>query len=475
MRNRNRICTVLISAACAMAAIAPVVPAAYAQPTAVMGLPDFSDLVKQVGPAVVNISVVKTETIDMSGNPFMDDPFYDFLRRFGIPDMPGGNGGGNRDQISRGVGSGFIISQDGYVLTNAHVVGDKADKTEVTVRLIDKREFSAKVVGTDKRTDIALLKIDAKDLPVVKMGNPEEAQVGQWVIAVGSPFGFENTVTAGIISAKARRLPSETYVPFIQTDVAINPGNSGGPLFNLAGEVIGINSQIYSRSGGFMGISFAIPIDVALHIKNQLIEHGRVQRGKLGVMIQNVDKDLAQSFGLKDARGALVASVEPDSAAARAGIKSGDIITGVDGQNVEESVDLPRVIGEKPPGTVVHLDVWSNGKSKTVNITLDEMSSESVEAQQSGAVGEGKLGISGRSLTKEEADKIGVPGGVLVESVSGVAQKYGLNPGDVLLALNNQQITSAEQLGQLLDKAGKRFALLVQRGNSRIFMPIRVE
>ena len=438
----------------------------------VYGLPDFGDLVEKVGPAVVNISVVKQQSV--SENPFADDPFYDFLRRFGVPG-PGIGPQGRGPRISHGIGSGFIISKDGYVLTNAHVVGEREENTEVTVRLIDKREFKAKIVGVDPRTDTAVLKIDAKDLPVVKMGDPERTRVGEWVIAVGSPFGFDNTVTAGIISAKARRLPSENYVPFLQTDVAINPGNSGGPLFNLAGEVIGINSQIYSRSGGFMGISFAIPIDVALNVKEQLIEHGRVQRGKLGVMIQGVDSDLAQSFGLSKAQGALVASVEPGSAAEKAGLQAGDVVTGVDGADVAESSDLPRIIGEKRPGSVVRLQIWRNGSSKIINVTLDEMNPQLTVGEDANQDTGNQLGLNARPLSREEAAQLGVRGGLAVETVSGPAERAGLRPGDIILALNNQTVTDIKQFRQLLKGAGKRFALLVQRGNGRIFVPVRVD
>ncbi|HJV25768.1 MAG TPA: DegQ family serine endoprotease [Aromatoleum sp.] len=445
------------------------------------GLPDFSDLVEQVGPAVVNISVIQKQRgndDDVAGlSP--DDPFYDFLRRFGVPlpGAPGQPGHGNRSpRISRGIGSGFIVSSDGYVLTNAHVVGE--GESEVTVKLIDKREFKAKVVGTDKRTDIALLKIDATGLPTVRTGDPERARVGEWVIAVGSPFGFDNTVTAGIISAKARRLPDENYVPFLQTDVAINPGNSGGPLFNLNGEVIGINSQIYSRSGGFMGISFAIPIDVALKVKEQIVKYGRVQRGKLGVTIQGLDKDLAQSFGLSEPRGALVSNVEADSPADKAGVKAGDVVLGVDGQRVDDSGDLPRIIGDKRPGTSVKLEIWRDGKSHTVTTTLGEMRNEAATEPSGGTPrGEdagGKLGLTGRALTSEEASQLGVRGGVVVERVSGAAAQAGLQAGDVILALNNQPVTSLQALRQLVEKAGKRFALLAQRGSARIYVPIRI-
>ncbi len=435
------------------------------------GLPDFGDLVERVGPAVVNINVVKSQasSADMLSP---DDPVYELLRRFGMP-VPDGRGE-RSPRISRGIGSGFIISQDGYVLTNAHVVGE--GNTEVMVRLIDKREFKAEVIGTDARTDVALLKIDARGLPTVKMGKPDAARVGEWVVAMGSPFGFDNTVTAGIISAKARRLESENYVPFIQTDVAINPGNSGGPLFNLAGEVIGINSQIYSRSGGFMGISFAIPIDVALGIKDQLVEFGRVQRGKLGVTIQGVDHELAQTFGLPEPVGALISSVEPGSAADKAGLKSGDVVLAVDGTRVAESADLPRLIGERRPGTDISLEIWRDGAKQSMRARLDEM--QSGLAQSGPARGNesvGKLGLQGRALTREEAAELGVQGGILVESAREPAARFGIREGDVILAINNQPVTSTNEFRALLERSGKRFALLIQRGDSRIFVPVRIE
>ena len=314
------------------------------------GLPDFGDLVEQVGPAVVNISVVQRQAQGVTGeNPFANDPFYDFLRRFGVP-MPGFPGQpGMGPRARQGIGSGFIVSQDGYVLTNAHVVaGENADAalSEVIVRLIDKREFKATVVGVDRRTDVALLKIDAQNLPTLRIGNADDARVGEWVVAMGSPFGFDNTVTAGIISAKARRLPDETYVPFIQTDVAINPGNSGGPLINLRGEVVGINSQIYSRSGGFMGISFAIPIDEAVRVAEQLKASGKVTRGRIGVAIEPVDKDVAESLGLPRPGGALVRGVEDGSPAAKAGIEPGDIILSVNGEIVGSPEQLRSLLAK---------------------------------------------------------------------------------------------------------------------------------
>ena len=494
--RKNLVASTLAIALASALSQGGLIPSAFAQltaPGAAMvtpnryGLPDFGDLVEQVGPAVVNISVVQQQqqqqTID-GQNPFANDPFYDFLRRFGVPmpGMPGQPGRGPRAR--QGIGSGFIVSADGYVLTNAHVVageegdGDDAALSEVTVTLIDKREFKATVVGIDRRTDVALLKIDATKLPSVRIGKADEARVGEWVVAMGSPFGFDNTVTAGIISAKARRLPDETYVPFIQTDVAINPGNSGGPLFNLAGEVIGINSQIYSRSGGFMGISFAIPIDVAMNIKDQLVTHGRVQRGRLGIAIQGVDKDLAQSFGLPDARGALVASVEPGSAAEKAGLQAGDVVLGVDGKQIGESADLPRVIGEKRPGTRIRMEVWRDGRSRDVVATLDELTADTLASTSVPSQVESlnaDLGLSARALTEQEASQLRLRGGLVVEGVDGPAVEAGIQRGDVILALNNQPVTSVGEFRNLLKSAGKRFALLIQRGEARIFVPLRLE
>ncbi len=439
------------------------------------GLPDFADLVEKVSSAVVNISVDQTIQPDDDDNPFAGDPFFDFLRRFGIPGAPGlppNHPGGPRTR--QGIGSGFIVSNDGYVLTNAHVVGDS--KAEVTVKLSDKREFKARVIGIDRRTDVAVVKIEARNLPTVVIGNPDAARVGEWVAAIGSPFGFEHSVTAGIISAKARRLPDENYVPFIQTDVAINPGNSGGPLFDLNGRVIGINSQIYSRSGGFMGISFAIPIDVAMKVKDQLVQHGRVQRGRLGVFIQNMSPELAPSFGLDAPRGALVAQVEPGSSAARAGLKPGDIVLKVDGKEVSESSELPRLIGDRQPGSKIKLEIWRDGKSREVIAVLDEMPQEDV-AQNSGDPEKStsdKLGLNLRPLNARDAARLGVASGLVVEAASGQAARAGLQTGDVILSLNNQPVSSAAQFRQLVEKAGKRFALLIQRGNARLFIPFKL-
>ena len=447
------------------------VPMAVAQ----RGLPDFADLVEKVSPAVVNISVDQNVQPDDDENPFAGDPFFDFLRRFGVPGpgLPPNHPGVPRNR--QGIGSGFIVSADGYVLTNAHVVGDS--KAEVTVKLSDKREFKAKVIGIDRRTDVAVIKIEARNLPTVVIGNPDNARVGEWVAAIGSPFGFEHSVTAGIISAKARRLPDENYVPFIQTDVAINPGNSGGPLFDLNGRVIGVNSQIYSRSGGFMGISFAIPIDVAMKVKDQLVQHGRVQRGRLGVYIQSITPELAPSFGLKAPRGALVAQIEPGSSAARAGLKPGDIVLKVDGKEVTESEELPRIIGDKQPGSKIKLDIWREGKGQQVTAVLDELPQEET-AQGPVDPDKGardKLGLNLRALSAREAAHIGVPNGLVVESASGLAARAGLRRGDVILALNNQPVTSPAQFRQWVEKAGKSFALLIQRGNARLFVPFKLD
>lgn len=460
-------------------------PAALAESTASpslvqpnrFGLPDFADLVEEVGAAVVNIAVVHRIAVSDAG-PMMDDPMFDLLRRFGVP-MPNIPMPERGPRTNRGIGSGFIISADGYVLTNAHVVSERGADTQVTVRLSDGREFNAQVIGTDDRTDIALLKIEASNLPTVRTGDPEKSRVGEWVVAMGAPFGFEQTVTAGIISAKARRLPTENFVPFIQTDVAINPGNSGGPLFNLAGEVIGINAQIYSRSGGFMGISFSIPIDVALNVKDQLLEFGRVQRGKLGVTIQPVDQDLAQTFGLSEPTGALVANVEPGSAAEKAGIQPGDVVLSVDGVKVGSSADLPRMIGEKRPGTAIEITVWRDGAQRSIKATLDELAPEttaSAPAQPRGEQSDTRLGVTLRPLSNQEASRLNVRGGVVIETVTGgPAEAAGLRAGDVVLSINNRPVSNVAEFRRMVGNAGSRFALLVQRGNSRIFIPVRMD
>src|SRR5690242_1418967 len=446
----------------------PATQVSAAAPTA-RALPDFSALVEQYGPAVVNISTTakvhtQMQQFQFPGEP--GDPFFEFFKRFQIP-MPQGG-----DMIRKGVGSGFIISPDGYILTNAHVVDNAG---EVMVKLTDNREFKAKVVGTDQRTDVALVKIDAKNLPSVRIGESSKAKVGEWVAAIGSPFGLENSVTAGIISAKSRSLPDENYVPFIQTDVAINPGNSGGPLFNMAGEVIGINSQIYSRTGGYMGLSFAVPIEVAMKVKNDLQKYGKVSRGRLGVTIQSVNQELADSFGLKKPQGALVASVEPKSPAARAGLKNGDIIIAVDGRAIEDSVDLSRVIGESRPGTQVKLKVWRGGETKELSASLAEAPGEKLaQADTDSKAMPGKLGVEVRPLTEDERKEARTEGGLLVEQADGAAARAGVQAGDVILAFNNQPLKSVDQLRRLVDKSRGSVALLIQREGSKIFVPVKL-
>ena len=442
---------------------------AQVQTSAGSALPDFSALVEQYGPAVVNISTttapVRTQMQlpQIPGDP--GDPIQEFFRRFQIP-VPQG------DSIRKGVGSGFIVSADGYILTNAHVVDDA---NEVTVKLTDNREFKAKVIGVDRRTDVALVKIDARNLPTVKIGDASKARVGQWVAAIGSPFGLENTVTAGIISAKSRSLPDETYVPFIQTDVAINPGNSGGPLFNMAGEVIGINSQIYSRTGGYMGLSFAVPIDVAMKVKTDLQKYGKVSRGRLGVTIQGVSQELADSFGLKKAQGALVSAVEPKSPADKAGVKTGDIILAVDGRVIENSIDLPRVIGETRPGTPVSLKIWRQGETRELNASLGEAPAEKIaKAESEPKTKSGKLGLSLRPLTDEERKQIEAESGLLVEESEGPAARAGVQAGDVILAFNNQPVKTVDQLRRLVDRSRGSVALLIQREGNKIYVPIRL-
>jgi len=449
-----------------------------AEAAAKTGIPDFSGLVETYGPAVVNISAkhVVKQTAMHGGGPQQlpidpSDPFYQFFKHFygGAPGMGGGDGG-SADEPSTSLGSGFIISPDGYILTNAHVV-DGANV--VTVKLTDKREFKAKVVGEDKQSDVAVLKIDAKSLPVVKIGDPHQSKVGQWVVAIGSPYGFDNTVTSGIISAKARSLPDENYTPFIQTDVPVNPGNSGGPLFNLQGEVIGINSMIYSQTGGFQGLSFAIPIDEAMRVKDDLIKTGHVQRGRLGVAVQGMDQTLASSFGLDKPNGALVSSVDPGGPAAKAGLKPGDVILTVNGQNVDDSSDLPALIADIKPGTKADIQVWRDKSKKDVTVTVGSLSDKKVaSAGAQNAQVQGRLGVAVRALTPEEKSNDSVDHGLLVEQSGGAAANAGIQPGDVILAVNGRPVTSASQLKDMITHAGNSIALLIQRDNAQIFVPV---
>jgi serine protease Do len=450
------------AAPAATAAATPVAPQAG------RSLPDFTQLVESQGPAVVHISVTQRSggagaMRDLPIKP--GDPMYEFFRRFQMP-MP------DAGAVPRqGQGSGFIITSDGTILTNAHVV---ADASEVTVKLADRREFTAKVIGADRRTDVAVVKIDATGLPTVKLGDPSKLKVGEWVAAIGSPFGLENTVTAGIVSATSRALPSETYVPFIQTDVAINPGNSGGPLFNMAGEVVGINSQIYSRTGGYMGLSFSIPIDAAVRIKDDLVKFGKVNRGRIGVGIQGVNKDLAESFGLDRPRGALVSSVEPGSPAEKAGLKSGDVILEVDGKPVAQSADLPRIVGETKPGTPLALKVWRKGATQDLRVTVGEMPADKVAAAAGEEAKPGKLGVAVRPLSAEERKARGLDAGVVVERVDGPAAKAGIREGDVILAFGAEKVENPEQLKKLVDKANGNVPVLVRRDDATLYVPVRI-
>ncbi len=462
--------------------------AAVAQAADSRGLPDFADLVEKYGNTVVNISTTQVVRQKRGVMPFPfdeDDPLFDFFRRFG-PSGPFGQwqpgGAVPREFESKSLGSGFIISGDGYVLTNAHVV-DQAD--EITVRLTDKREFRAKVIGADKRTDVALIKIEASNLPAVRFGDPAGLRVGEWVVAIGSPFGFDNSVTAGIVSAKGRSLPQENYVPFIQTDVAINPGNSGGPLFNMKGEVVGINSQIYSRSGGYQGIAFAIPIDVAMDIQGQLRASGKVSRGRIGVVIQEVTKELADSFGLAKPAGAIVNAVEPGGPAEKAGVEAGDVILRFDGKAVGASSDLPRLVGATRPGSRVSLQVWRKGAARDLTLTVAEMPADDKADGKAAKKGKAvepqvnRLGLVVSELSAEQRRELKVAGGLLVEDVRGAAARSELRPGDIILALISKGVTSelrsTEQFSRLLaqfDK-GANVTLLIRRGDMQTFVTVK--
>jgi serine protease Do len=442
-------------------------------------LPDFTELAEKQGPTVVNISVTQV----MSGNgqgsfPGMpnDEALNELFRRFGLP-TPGMPGGPQQDFKSQSLGSGFIISADGYVLTNAHVVSE-AD--EVIVKLSDKREFKAKIVGFDRRTDVALLKIDANGLPKVNIGDPNQLKVGEWVAAIGSPFGLENTMTAGIVSAKGRALPQENFVPFIQTDVAINPGNSGGPLFNLKGEVVGINSQIYSRSGGSMGLSFSIPIDVAMDIANQLKAGGKISRGWLGIAIQEMSKELAESFGLKNTAGALIAGIEKSSPAEKAGLEPGDVIVKFDGKVIASSNDLPRVVAATKPGKTVQAEIMRKGSLKTISVTVGDLPVErdEVVTGNKGNVkpDQNKLGLGLRELSPQQKKKLNGRNGLLVVDSQGISAQVGIRRGDVILALNNTEVQSLEQFSKQIQAipAGKNIALLIQRGENTLYVPLKM-
>jgi serine protease Do len=446
------------------------------EPAWAIGALDVADLVEKEGPAVVNISTTKLVKRQEGMTPDEQD-LQEFFRRFfpGMPGVPGGQGGpgGPVQEIpERSMGSGFIVSSDGYILTNAHVVKG-AD--QVVVKLTDKRKFTAKVIGADSRTDVAVIKIHADKLPVVKLGDPAKLRVGEAVAAIGSPFGFENSVTAGIVSAKGRSLPSENYVPFIQTDVPINPGNSGGPLFNMKGEVVGINSQIYSRSGGYMGVSFAIPIDVAMEVAKQLETSGKVSRGWLGVVIQEVTADLAESFGLDRPHGALIAQVQEGSPAQKAGLQPADVILAFNGKPVENSGDLPRMVGMTKPGTKIPLEIWRKGKPMRLSVVLAELPTENQQANSGGkAMLRGGLALS--ELNADQRRALGIDHGLLVEEATGDAARAGIRTGDVILAVDNSNVATVEAFRKAIAAvpAGKTVAILVRRGDGALYIPLRI-
>ena len=432
-------------------------------------LPDFVQLVEKYGKGVVNISTVREARVVEGADPFgFDERHAEIFRRFGFP-FPFG-GGPRQEPERRGTGSGFIISADGLILTNHHVV-DGAD--EIKVRLTDNREFTGKVLGSDAKTDIAVVKIDAKDLPYLTMGNSDELKVGEWVAAIGSPFGLDNTVTSGIVSAKSRKLPSDQYVPFIQTDVAVNPGNSGGPLFNMKGEVVGINSQIFSTSGGFMGLSFAIPSNLAMQIKDQLVKNGKVTRGRIGVVIQSVTQDLAESFGMKTPKGAIVSQVEKDGPAAKAGLQEGDIITAVNGRAIDDSVDMPVIIGSMAPGSIAKLSIIRNNKDMTLDVKVEEAPNESASSNASKTAAANKLGVTVRPLNDEEKAKAETEGLLVTES-TGAARKAGIREGDIIVNVNGVKIKKTDDLARVLEK-NKNLRVLVQRRDGRIFIPVRLK
>ncbi len=450
------------------AATAPAAAAAHepAPVPMISSLPDFRPLVQRYGPAVVNVSV--RADVKAMAHPPMPPGFDEdnpLSRFFGMPMIPD-------DAVPmRGEGSGFIVSPDGVILTNAHVVDDAA---KVTVKLTDHREFGAKVLGSDAKSDVAVLKIDASNLPVVRLGDPAALEVGEWVVAIGSPFGFENSVTAGIVSGKGRNLPDDTYVPFIQTDVAVNPGNSGGPLFNLRGEVVGINSQIYSRSGGYQGVSFAIPIDVAMSVGRQLQSSGHVTRGRIGVGIQGVDQVLAESFGLDVPTGALVASVEDDGPAEAAGMKAGDVILTFDGKAVESAGQLPALVAAAKPGSTIDVSIWRDHARRTLRVKIGETTDGEAVVADADTTQGGRLGMRVRPLSPSERSASDGEAGLVVQSVAGAAAEAGLRPGDIVLSANGRPVHEVSELRAAVAGTKKHVALLVRRGAARIFVPVEL-
>lgn len=483
--SRNFLLLALFGALGAMLAPSSTGFISTAHAASVAGLPDFAELAEKTGPAVVNIRTTERVRPGQGMPGGDDDEMQEFFRRFfGIPiprqPQPDRTPRGRRqapqqeEEVPRGVGSGFIISADGFVLTNAHVV-DGAD--DVYVTLTDKREFKAKIIGVDKRTDVAVVKIDGKDLPRLTMGDPSKLRVGEWVIAIGSPFGLDNTVTAGIISAKAR--DTGEYLPLIQTDVAVNPGNSGGPLINMRGEVVGINSQIYSRSGGYMGISFAVPIDEAVRVADQLRTTGRVTRGRIGVQIGEVTKDVAESLGMARAQGALVQRIEAGGPAEKGGLEAGDIILKFNGTSIEKSTDLPRLVGATKPGTRATLTIWRKGSSRDVPLTIGELEPEKLakkdERKAKPEQSANALGLVVSDLSDAQKKELKIDGGVIVDASAGAAARAGVRAGDVILRLNNSDVKDARQFNGLVTKLEpkKTAVVLVRRGDASQFVPIR--
>ncbi|MDX1453309.1 MAG: DegQ family serine endoprotease [Oleiphilaceae bacterium] len=455
-------------------------PQSQAPAPVLVQLPDFTQLVNESSPAVVNISTTRAQPERQSRNG-MPEGLEDWFERFfgrGLPNQPGGPDMPPQ-MPAESLGSGFIISSNGDILTNYHVV---ADAEKILVRLSDRREFEATLVGHDKQSDLALLHIEAEDLPVVKVGDSEALKVGEWVLAIGSPFGFDHSVTAGIVSAKQRSLSSEQYVPFIQTDVAINPGNSGGPLFNLRGEVVGVNSQIFSRSGGYMGLSFAIPINVALNTVEQLREQGYVSRGWLGVVVQEVTRELAESFGLSRPEGALVVRVVPESPAEEAGLEVGDVILEFNGQNVERSSSLPVLVGQAKPGEKATVTVLREGKKKTLKLKAGELAKQAHMQEKKATKAPTKraaLGLNFQDLTDDQRQRIGIDeGGVVVTQVqSGPAAEAGIRNGDIILRWGAETVESAKQLSELIEsmQGEETIPVLVQRGGDQRFLALRAD
>ncbi len=481
---RKFLSTIVLGAASVLFAGGMAVPAAAVAAPSVAGLPDFTDMVEKAGPAVVNIRTT-AKMRSQNGIPGSEDEeMQEFFRRFfGIPmprqpeRAPRGNGRAQpqqEEEVPRGVGSGFIVSGDGFIMTNAHVI-DGAD--DVYVTLNDKREFKAKVIGADKRTDVAVVKIEGTNLPRLPIGDSSKLRAGEWVVAIGSPFGLDNTVTAGIVSTRAR--DTGDYLQLIQTDVAVNPGNSGGPLINMRGEVVGINSQIYSRSGGYMGISFAVPIDEAMRVAEQLKTSGKVTRGRIGVQIGEVTKDVAESLGLPRAQGAQVQRVEPASPAEKGGVETGDIILKYNGATIERSSDLPRMVGSTKPGSRATITVWRKGASRDLNLVIAEMEGEKTAKKDEGKAKPERtvnaLGLSVTNLSEAQRRELNLDGGVLVDGAEGAGARAGLRAGDVILRLNNTDVKDAAQFNALVAKLDpkKMAVLLVRRGDSSQFVPIR--